>query len=174
MTEEWKDIEGYEGRYKISNMGNVLGYGRSHRRPHIKVLYTDSGGRKTVGLFDGTKTKFYLVHRLVAIAFVHNPKPDEYNVVNHKDEDPSNNKADNLEWCTQKYNVNYGTGKTRNGLKHSKKLYQFKDGVLVKEWASICEAQRAGYNKAAITHCCSGLTKHHAGYQWSRSNYITD
>lgn len=174
MEEVWKDIPGYEGRYKISNTGLILGYGRSHRKPYIKAVVTTKLGYKRVSLFDGKSLNHYFVHRLVATVFVSNPKPDEYNVINHKDENPSNNRADNLEWCTQKYNVNYGTGKQRNGLKHSRKLYQFKDGVLVKAWTSTYEAQRAGYNKSAINHCCSGLVKHHAGYQWSRSINITD
>jgi len=174
MTEEWKDIEGYEGRYKISNTGQVLGYGRSHRKPYIKAVVTTALGYKRVSLFNGKELRHFFVHRLVAKAFVDNPKPDEYNVVNHKDQNPSNNNAYNLEWCTQKYNLDYGDCRKRIGAKKSKKLYQFKDGVLIKEWPSICAAQRAGYNKSAINHCCSGLTKHHAGYQWSRSNHITD
>ena len=111
MNEIWKDIKGYEGSYQVSNLGRVksLNY---HREGIEKILKIDGSTQyKTVMLYrDGGGTRF-LLHRLVASAFI--PNPNNYPVVNHIDEDKSNNRVDNLEWCTQQYNVNYGTGLDR-------------------------------------------------------------
>lgn len=116
LIEEWRDIEGYEGLYQISNLGRVKSLSRIaiDRRgiPHyvneriLKQAF-DKNGYCLVGLHINGKIKSGKVHRLVASAFIDNPHnlPD----VNHKDENKSNNNVDNLEWCTPKYNINYGT-----------------------------------------------------------------
>lgn len=112
MDEIWKDIEGYEGLYQVSNLGNVrsLNYGRTGE---IKLLnqYTNKKGYKHTSLSKNGKVKNHLIHRLVAIAFI--PNPNNYKEVNHKDENPSNNNVKNLEWCTREYNNNYGTRNKR-------------------------------------------------------------
>lgn len=69
------------------------------------------GGYMGVGLSSSGKQKLFPIHRLVAVAFV--PNPNNYPCVNHKDENKKNNNADNLEWCTQQYNINYGTANER-------------------------------------------------------------
>ena len=104
--EEWRDIKGYEGLYQISNKGRVKTLGNNKTRKE-KIL----SPRKRNGYFSvrlckkGEKPKEFNIHRLVAQAFLLNP----YNlpVVNHKDENKLNNNVENLEWCTQAYNVNY-------------------------------------------------------------------
>lgn len=105
MTEIYKDIENYEGLYQISNLGNVknLKTGKILKQYHMK-----SGYLRTSLLKDGV-TKFYLIHRLVAMAFVPNPNPEKFTIINHKDEDKGNPIYTNLEWCDDKYNRNYGT-----------------------------------------------------------------
>lgn len=122
MDEVWKDIEGYEGLYQVSNTGEVksLNYQGSGE---IKLLkqYTDKRGYKRIELSKNGKGKTYLVHRLVALVFI--PNPDDSPMVNHKDENPSNNNVNNLEWCTHEYNMNYGTrneriSKSLKGEKH--------------------------------------------------------
>lgn len=111
--EEWRDIEGFEGLYQISNTGRV----KNKRNGSIKATRVNkkTGYVITDLKAAGKKTTCY-VHRLVAIAFI--PNPDTYPVINHKDENRQNNHASNLEWCTQKYNVHYGSGIEKNRLAH--------------------------------------------------------
>lgn len=108
MDEVWKDIEGYEGLYQVSNTGQVksLNY-KGHGV--VKLLKQDiiHNGYKRVSLVKNGKKKNYLVHRLVAIAFL--PNPHGYKEINHIDENKVNNMISNLEWCSRKYNMNYGT-----------------------------------------------------------------
>ncbi len=126
-VERWRDIPGYEDYYQISTYGRVLAKFRY-------VQYTDQdgcerwkrveshllndkkrgkGGYVSVLLrgSDYFSTKRYFVHRLVAMAFL--PNPDNLPIINHKDENPSNNHVDNLEWCTYQYNTTYGTAQER-------------------------------------------------------------
>ena len=127
MQEIWKKvpIEPFSEYYEVSNLGRVKSLDRKVRRKN-GTIHTANGKVLSQAL-DGHGYPFVWmqvkenrmerhVHRLVALAFVENPKPDEYNVVNHKDENSRNNKADNLEWCTARYNTNYGTCPTRIGI----------------------------------------------------------
>jgi hypothetical protein len=112
MCETWKPIKGYEGLYEISNIGNVasLNYCGTKNRKNLKYK-EQAMGYCTVGLSKDGKAKTFLVHRLVAEHFV--PNPNGFPIVNHKDENKSNNRADNLEWCTYEHNNNHGTKKER-------------------------------------------------------------
>lgn len=110
--EIWKDIEGFEGKYQVSNFGRVKslpkytysrGYPQLRKEKILKPGYTGkSRCYATVRLNDGHS---YKVHRLVAQAFI--PNPDNLPLINHKDENPKNNHVNNLEWCTNSYNVSY-------------------------------------------------------------------
>jgi hypothetical protein len=120
IMEEWRDIEGYEGLYQISNLGSVKSLFRyrvckngSFQPIKERLLSprTDKDGYKEVLLCNNCKRKCFKIHRLVAQAFISNP--NNYPVINHKDENPSNNIVENLEWCTVKYNTNYGTTQER-------------------------------------------------------------
>lgn len=108
----WREIPGYEGLYQVSNTGRVrsLNYNGTRKTKVLKQI-TDKLGYKRVNLFKNNKKKNYLVHRLVALAFI--PNPNNYPIINHKDENPSNNYYKNLEWCTYEYNNNYGTKKQK-------------------------------------------------------------
>ena len=120
MKEMWKDIPGYEGLYQVSNLGEVRGL--KHKGSNkVKTLKqaTNKRGYKRVNLSKNGKKKNYLVHRLVAMTFI--PNPDNLPQVNHKDENPSNNNVNNLEWCTSKYNINYGTRNERTSGSHKGK-----------------------------------------------------
>ena len=108
MNEEWKDIKGYEGKYQVSNLGRIKSLNYNHtKKEKILDIKPRKDGYMYVGLFKNGKRKSFKVHRLVAEVFIENP--NKYPVINHKDENKSNNCISNLEWCTHKYNVNYGT-----------------------------------------------------------------
>lgn len=114
--ELWKWIAGYEGLYMVSTHGRVKSMDRYIQHPHsgrtfmkgrILSQTTNNKGYKQIRLHKDGKFKGYLVHRLVAQAFI--PNPNNYPIINHKDENPNNNHYTNLEYCTYKYNNNYGT-----------------------------------------------------------------
>ena len=106
----WKDIPGYEGLYQVSNTGQIrsLNYRRTGKKQILKQ-YINNTGYKQVALRKNNKVKWYLVHRLVAQAFI--PNPHNYPIINHKDENPANNAVWNLEWCTMDYNIDYSKNK---------------------------------------------------------------
>ena len=114
-NEIWRDIEGYEGSYQVSNLGRVKSLfreaGTVNKKYTCKEKILKPRRQKrdyyAVMLWKDGKSRQFRVHRLVAQAFI--PNPDNLPVINHKDENPSNNEADNLEWCTVKYNSYYGT-----------------------------------------------------------------
>ena len=157
--EIWKDIEGYEGKYQVSNHGNVksLAYGQN-LSPSIKNGYRFVFLRK-----NGTGKNFY-VHRLVAEAFIEKPEGKDF--VNHKDECRTNNHVENLEWCTQAYNNTYGTCKIRDAAAKERPVEQLLNGVVIHKWKSTREAQRAGFWSGCIAQCCNKKRKTHAGYEW--------
>ena len=122
MQEIWKDVRGWEGLYQISNLGNVRTL--HYKKPYLRKLSKTQRGYLVVNFFISKgKYKNYSVHRLVAEAFI--PNPNNLPQINHKDENRLNNRVDNLEWCTNKYNCNYGhhcenLSKSRIGMKFSK------------------------------------------------------
>ena len=156
--EYWKPVVGYEGHYQVSNFGRVksIKFGKE-----IILKQKIKGGYYYVNLSKNGILKTYLVHRLVAEAFIDNT--DNLPCVNHKDEDKTNNSVDNLEWCTQSYNINYGT----RTEKYSKKVYQYTlEGEFVKEWKSIAECGRNGFNRGNVWMCCRGELKTHQNFIW--------
>lgn len=119
MKEEIRVIPWTNGEYSVSNLGKVYSY----KSGETKLLraFVQNGYYKVNLHFSGTRGKF-LVHRLVAEIFI--PNPENLPQVNHKDECKTNNKVENLEWCTQLYNLNYGTHNKRAGICHRKKIAQ--------------------------------------------------
>ena len=145
--EEWRPVVGFEGLYECSSLGRVRSVKHPVKRPFGdgfasgKVLKPSNGGvYYQVCLCKNGIKKTVTVHSLVAKAFIDNPL--NLPCINHKDENPKNNCVGNLEWCTQKYNTNYGTSIERRALSHSKspKLKAVKqttiDGDVVKIWIS--------------------------------------
>lgn len=119
--EEWRDIPGYERLYQVSNKGRVKRLERISLQKHLlpeRILKESLNQIKwrRVALSKDGKRKNWSVHRLVALAFI--PNPNNYPVINHKDEDGSNNCVENLEWCTITYNYFYGTSRERARLKN--------------------------------------------------------
>lgn len=169
MVEIWKDIKGWEGLYQVSNYGNV----KSIHYPMERILKpaTNIKGYKQVVLCKNYKTKSKLVHRLVASAFI--PNPNNYPVINHKDEVEGNNHIDNLEWCSHNYNVNYG-GRTRRATKSntnhpnmSKQVGQYDLNMnLINIYPSTNECGRQGFLQSLVHKCCSGERNTHGGFIW--------
>lgn len=175
MREIYKPINGYEGMYLISNFGNIKsfrkgkkGTGNYKRKEYAKKQRTNNKGYKMVDLYKDNKRKQLLVHRLVAEAFVFNDNPNDYKCVNHKDENKANNRADNLEWCSQKYNMNYGICPERIGRANSKKVKMLsKEYETIKSFNSIIGAEReTGISNGNISDCLHGRRKSAGGYLW--------
>ena len=176
MEEIWKDVEGYEGLYKVSNLGNVLSlsYGRSGKQKALKPK-TNNEGRLWVALAWKGKPKPFLIHRLVANAFIDNP--NNYPQINHIDENPKNNCVENLEWCTGEYNIRFyynkrkeetGIMKDRHGKLLGLKIIQkTKSGDFVKLWENSRSIRvEKGWNDWSISLCCQGKRKSAYGYIW--------
>jgi len=110
-AECWREAPNTNGMYQVSNFGRVARVLTQGNRPCFKIVKPIRGSivYPTVHLSLGSASnrKRVTIHRLVALAFI--PNPDNLPQVNHKDENPRNNRADNLEWCTELYNHNYGT-----------------------------------------------------------------
>lgn len=154
MTEIYKDIPGYDGKYQVSDLGNVRSL--QYKEPRIlQPINRDKYGHKNVELCkDGVRKKF-LVHRLVAEAFI--PNPDNLPCVNHKDENPANNEVSNLEWCTAKYNVQYSlaikvkcieTGIIYNSIRDTAAAFNISHTSIIKALHSHRACK--GYNFIAV------------------------
>ena len=140
----------------VSNLGQVWIPKSGKNQEHF-TFGSDTNGYKQVKY----KGKMYRVHRLVAECFI--PNPHNLPMVNHIDEDKSNNNVENLEWCDAKYNNNYGTRTERT----SKKVVQMTlDGDFVKQWESAMECGRHGFDQSAVSACCNNKRKTHKGYLW--------
>lgn len=175
MTEIWKDIEGYEGSYQVSNLGRVrtldrivtdkLGRARTFKGC-VKRFYKKPNGYYSVNLSKDGEDESRYVHRLVAETFIPNP----YNLpqVNHKDEDKTNNRAENLEWCTSIYNVTYNNVAYRKAEPLRKKVRQsLPDGTWIATYASAMEAARqTGLAQSHISDVCRGEKEFAYGYRW--------
>lgn len=179
MEEQWKPVKGYEGLYEVSNTGKVRSLKNSRhnvrKEPLLKKQLLGSWGYPVVALCKDGKSIGTLVHRLVAEAFI--PNPNGYDIINHKDEVKTNNLVENLEWCTYKYNNNYGTAKERavqtrrnNHNDGGKMLYQCdRLGNIIKVYDSITSASIAtGINVTTLSNCANNKphckTAH--GYIW--------
>lgn len=172
MNEQWKDIEGYEGLYQVSNLGRVWSVKRKERGRtfggKLHSIRTDRRGRCSIQLSREGKQEYMSLPRLVATYFVENPDPQTMTEVNHKDEDPSNNRADNLEWCSHGYNCRYGTRISRIKEAQNMAVLQYTlDGQFVAEYASMHIAATAiGKDAGHICNCCQGNRKWAYGYFW--------
>lgn len=170
--EIWKDIPGYESRYMVSNFGRIRSLPKCSRCG-IRLMHpgVTPGGYLQVTLRDGKRSKLKRVHRLVAIAFL--PNPRNLPAVNHIDENKLNNFATNLEWCTAKDNDNHGTRNYRMGISlrnnwRSRAVYQIDSGgKIIATYPSAREAERVtGFRRANICKSLRFSTKKCGGYFW--------
>ena len=181
-SEVWKDIVGYEGRYKVSDKGNVFSVERRDSRGNrcggriLRPSYDQQGYSKVVLYMNGVR-KHKRIHRLVAEAFL--PNPYSYPEINHRDEVKANNHVENLEWCTREYNVNHGkrTEKVSQKLSKKVKAVNVQSGeVLI--FSSVMEARNKGYS-GSVSAACRGVYKNgttgkligdghlYRGHKWS-------
>lgn len=175
-SEEWKPVVGYEGLYEVSSMGRVKSLkrtitGKDGITREIKERILKPGIAEnwypTVNLSKNGNVVTFRVHRLVATAFIPNPK--NLSDVNHKDEDKTNNSVDNLEWMSHKDNSNYGTRNERIGKSVSQK--DKKTGVIIAIYPTQTKAAEAtGIDKYHISAVCRGTRGSAGGYYWSFVN----
>lgn len=171
--EIWRDIKDYEGYYQVSNLGNVKSINRkivlkNNKTMLIKerILKQSIGNNNylIVSLFKNGNGHSFTVHRLVAEAFI--PNPDNLPEVNHKNENKTDNCVDNLEWCTSKYNCNYGN----KMISKIKSVAQYtKNNILINIFRSTCDAEKqTGISNSHISACCNGKYgfKSAGGYIW--------
>lgn len=187
QQELWKDIKGFEGKYQVSNLGNV----KSLKRKEIKILLPliSKKGYCCVCLYKKCKFKHAMIHRLVANAFI--PNPENKPQINHIDGNKKNNHIKNLEWCTNSENQKHSyqvLGNVRSD-ELRKKISQTLKGkfinemganskkVLCKEtniiYCSQVEAERkTGISRKCISLCCCRKTKTAGGYHWEYAQTI--
>ena len=190
MLEIWRTAiykgEIYEGLYKVSNLGRILSL-NYHRSGRAELM--NPGERKDgylqVILRKNRKKKTCLVHRLIAETFL--PNPNGKYCINHKIQGKEGKKINmvffnkdgtidkertTIEWATYEENNNYGTrneriAKAHTNGKKSKKVLQFTlDGELIREYPSIMECERNGFNRSSVCLCCRGKQKTHKGFRF--------
>lgn len=177
--EIWKDIKGYEGYYKISNLGRIKSF---YGNEKFISTYNNNRGYIMVRLSLNKNRGYFLVHRLIALHFIANE--ENKRTVNHKDGNKLNNKISNLEWATYSENERHAIrtglkvykkgkdsclyGKIDKDARHKKGVIQYtKDNIFVKEYCSAMEAERnTGIGHVAISHCLRGNSKTSGGYKW--------
>lgn len=190
MKEIWKDIEGYEGIYQISNLGNVKSFDRVVRGCYNTIALKkgrvlkkglDKSGYHHVSLTLNGKAKTLKVHRLVAKTFILNPRNKPQ--VNHKNFIRTDNRVTNLEWCTLSENIKHGYHfgnitaikemnymKGRKGKYHhnSKPVFQYDlEGNFIKSYNSVADAHReTGLSIGNIASVCNGRLKKTGGFIW--------
>lgn len=180
MEEIWKDIKGYEGKYQISNLGNVKSLNYANRGYEQNLVpKINNRGYLWVELRGNEKPKPVLIHRLVAEAFIENE--NAYPIINHKDENPQNCSVDNLEWCNNSYNVRYSllkngklklkpkgiTGRKNMSYLNICIMQKSKNGELVKKWDNLVQIKHSlKINEWSIAECCRGKRKTAYGYKW--------
>lgn len=177
MEEIWKDVVGFEGLYKVSNLGNVksINY-RGHGFARLLIPKVNNCGRLWVELRNSGVKKQMLIHRLVGEAFI--PNPQNLPQINHKDENPKNNNVENLEWCTGLYNIRYTHDRhperakkprvLKNRPMRTRKIVQLSiDGKPIKTWEnSRIIFRETGMHQWSITQCCDGVRKKAYGFKW--------
>lgn len=181
--EIWKPVVGYEGLYEVSNFARVksLKSGRYNNIVALRKPVVQKNGYVSLYLSKNKEKKCFYLHRLVYDAFYGNlPKWDSHAKgkdrleINHKDENPLNNRLENLELVTCYQNNNYGSHNKKIGLSRERKVYQYTlEKVLVRTWRTPKECAEHGFNQGAIAACCKSVFGHkknknkYKGFIWS-------
>ena len=168
VKEIWVPVENYEGLYEVSNMGRV----RNSKTLHIKSTGKDLRGYLMVELSKNNIRKHLYVHKLVKRNFT--PKEEWGESINHINEDKTDNRLCNLEYCTMRENILFGTRGKRSGLSRinhplrSLKVIGINNDGLSKEFVSIAEAARqTRISRPNIVKCLKGYRNHAGNYKWN-------
>jgi hypothetical protein len=172
--EQWKDVIGYEGSYQVSNLGNVrsLNYRRQGFAQNL-VPKLSNRGYYHVHLRKDGKVKDFTIHRLVAMMFL--PNFRELPEINHINEVKTDNRVENLEWCTRSQNVRHSlpdtrrpnTRRPRKRARNEPIIQSDSHGSIVKTWDNVREIELATKMSAwSIYQCCEGKRKTAYGFKW--------
>lgn len=188
--EEWRDVVGYKGYYKVSNLGRIASLARYVKRKHrvgvdsnyttkphlIKTFFSKKSPYERIVLYV-KKPDRRLVHRIVAEAF--SPNPNKYPEVDHINDNPRDNRACNLQWCTPKMNSSKESHRKAISVGLLGHVASNRtpiacltlDGDLVKTYPSMKNAELEGYSHSAIYAVANNKRKSHGGYKWM---YLSD
>ena len=192
MNEIWKDIEGYEGLYQVSNLGRIKslphfrnnGSGGYMQKSKILKYGRNRKNYLSINLCKNGVCKQFSVHRLVAQTFI--PNPENKPEIDHIDANPLNNMVENLRWVTHKENMNNPLSRKKQSVsmqgkkypqgkehKQSKSILQLnKYGELIKKWDSVMDIEREmGLKHQNICHNALGKSSNCGGYKWG---YVND
>ena len=173
--EEWEDVVGWEDLYYISSYGRIIRAKTNTCPMKLMHPYKQKNRKKTyfaIKLQTTGRRESWLVHRLVAMAFI--PNPQNMKCVDHIDEDSTNNNISNLVWCTHHMNNINPIAILKESEAHrgkvntaqNKEIVQIKDGKVVKIYRSITDAEKDGYTRTIISRICNGANFLHRGSQW--------
>lgn len=155
--EYWKQVEGFESKYMVSTFGRIWNIKRDKELAGSK----DRAGYLKVYLRDKGKEKNYFLHRLVARAFITNDSPETKKQINHIDEVKTNNRVDNLEYCTASYNTKYSIYKQEREVEQ----YDLKTNKVIMSFKSVTDAANILHcSKGSISKVCNGITNSYRGY----------
>lgn len=189
--EEWRNVVGWEGYYAVSNLGRVTSLqrividkaNRSFRKRGVLLKpFKNRDGYLEVNLKRNSVTHTKYVHRLVAIAFIPNPKPSEYNLVDHINGNILDNAHDNLRWCTIRMNFDFELAKSRHleSVKRKPKGSNKKRTIIginlsnpneTRIYGSSLSTKKDGFTRQMVGMCLRGKRKSHRGYKWM---YLSD
>lgn len=155
INEEWKTITGYEGLYEVSNLGNVRSLKRTSTKGKILKGIPDKDGYLKVCLSKHNVRKTKPIHRLVATEFIKKRNETDV-VVNHKNENKQDNRAENLEWCDVKYNTNYNGSAYKRMECRRRRIVAIKGETKIEFIGVTVAAEFLGVSHSNISSC---LTK---------------
>lgn len=156
QQEIWKEIPGYP-EYKVSNLGRVQSYKKKNGPTLMNGELTHNGYIQVT-----LNHQRFKLHRLVAMAFI--PNPDSLPQINHKNEIKTDNRVENLEWCTAKYNNNYGTKLQRYSITRGKRLVCIESGIVYPNLQSAAKDLNLDFSH--IAKCCRGVLPQHKGFHF--------